>query len=147
MSALVPIFGQTAIQTAHTIVPKLKRTETGTPKGAHKLQADLRFTVNVIAPRAIFTEWDMIFRAKQTPGNFRWHVWGNRQDRSPCPTPTTADANCPQRKPPGWYSARHCRKNLIGIFLLTSKHVSRKRNHASRERPVVISRIVQDKPC
>src|SRR6266545_7966041 len=102
MSALVPIFGQTTIQTAHTIVPKLKRTETGTPKCARKLQADLRFTVNVIAPRAIFTKWDMVFRAKQAPGNFRWHICRDWQNRPPCPTTTTADANCPQGKPPGW---------------------------------------------
>src|SRR5512138_3161852 len=111
MIAFVPLLRQTAVQTARRIVPKLKRTEAGTPKGTRKLQADLRFTMNIIAPRAIFAEWDMIFRAKQTPGNFRRHVWRDRQDRPPCSTATAADANCPQSEPPGWYSSRHRCKN------------------------------------
>src|SRR5690242_2888707 len=102
--------------------------------------------MNIVAPRTIFTERDMVFRAKQTPGNFRQHVWRNWQDRSPCSASTTADAHCPQHKPPGWYSSRHRCKNLIGMLLFTSKNLSRKRDRGSRERPIGKGRIVENKP-
>src|SRR5688572_4685734 len=110
-----------------------------------ELQADVWLKAPAIPPRAVCTGCDMLMRMKQTPANFSWHVCGNGQDRSPCPTSTTTDTNCPQSKPPGWYCPRHRRKNLISIMPLTLKHSCRETKHAARQRPGGVRRIIEDK--